>query len=387
MNRIFLVFIILIGICACSGKESFVQVNSVVQTPVPPTTPAAPPAPPATPPDPATFNISISRILLSYYSPEHLYLQGQFGYQDSTSIKEWEKHSLEFAPSEISDRKGFSSLSVNGHQVCGVQNSSLYCWTDYPRKVDTAEHLVLAVDHAGDDICIINSDEELYCKTSGVWAPRLDASVGGNKPFIKKISVANGVVCAEAEVPSSITVLSCADINSGTSYIHYNSDTADSSNPFFGKTIKEIANYEGELCLLTTDEVVMCRDFNDLSSHPQTTPIGGAKGLVASESSLCVYTDDQIKCKGFNIHDNTYSSSFEDQLGALPLPENPFSIGETIVSLSTGHHSACAIGSNDKTFCWGRDGYGFSYNEPRLMMMPHQELIFTEIHPGRSLGC
>lgn len=160
MNRIILLFIMQIGISACSGQESFVQTNGVVKTPTPPAIP-----------DPASFNISISRSLLAYYSTDHLYLQGQFNYQDSSSIKSWQKHSLEFAPSEITSRTGFSSLSVSGHQVCGVQNEILYCWTDHPQRVDTQGHRVLAVDHADDDICIISSDEELYCKTlAGVWA-------------------------------------------------------------------------------------------------------------------------------------------------------------------------------------------------------------------------
>src|SRR5690606_27190780 len=100
---------------------------------------------------------------------------------------------LEFAPSEITSRTGFTSLSVNGSQVCGVQGGVLYCWTDYPRQIDTGGHTVNMVDHAGDWICIINNNEDIFCRSSlsGTWEPRL----GGAGVNFSKLTVTDEEVC------------------------------------------------------------------------------------------------------------------------------------------------------------------------------------------------
>ncbi len=134
--------------------------------------------------------------------------------------------------------------------------------------------------------------------------------------------------------------------------------------------IKEIDLHAGTVCVLTLDSAVYCWGYNagghignatTVSSSSPVAVLQGAippgvtiKDIDVGASYVCaVGTDDRIYCWGINTggqlgdgSQTARTTPVQTLLGAMPS-------GGQVIGLSAGSNNTCAIVSGQRAYCWG----------------------------------
>ncbi len=306
------------------------------------------------------------------------------------------------------EAEGWTQVSADFQNTCAVTSSqALYCWgsnsdgqlgsstVTYSSPLPVAAKAdgallgksILSMDVGVGHVCVIASDNNAYC-----WGRNEYGQLGNNSTATSADPVAvdtTGVM--EGAVLVSISVSqdqSCAISDSGHAYCwganYYgqlgNNSTTNSPVPVAvntngalqGKTIKAIDAGLWYTCAIASDNQAYCwgnngsGQFGDNSIANSSAPVavdttGVLQGktvlsLSAGSSSTCaIASDNQAYCWGNNntgkLGDNTTFSS------TVPVAVNKTGVlaGKTVKSISTGYGNACVIASDDQAYCWGRN--------------------------------
>ena len=143
----------------------------------------------------------------------------------------------------------------------------------------------------------------------------------------------------------------------------------DTTGVLSGKVIKSITVGDYDSCALTNDGLVACWGLNssgqlgDGSTTQRLVPVlvtGALVGKVVRSISTgdnynCAITTDGLAyCWGLNDDGQLGNSSTTSSSTPVAVTLN----GLTIKTIATGAFSTCAITSNDLAYCWGRNNNG-----------------------------
>jgi alpha-tubulin suppressor-like RCC1 family protein len=144
-----------------------------------------------------------------------------------------------------------------------------------------------------------------------------------------------------------------------------------------GATIRDIEQGWTHTCAIASDDKVYCWGNNNngqlgngTTSAYVATPVAVSQGEIPSGVKIrslavnglhtcALATNFKAYCWGRNdygqlgngVTNAQYTSPVAVLQGAIP-------VGVTLSSLTTGQSHSCAIGSNDKAYCWGRNDVG-----------------------------
>jgi prepilin-type N-terminal cleavage/methylation domain-containing protein len=254
----------------------------------------------------------------------------------------------------------FSSVSANNDQNCAIATDGrLFCWgqnstgglgdgTLTNRATPTlvggtgllGGKLVKSVGVGYDHACAVNTVGAVYCWGRNDYGQlgngTTSAAIVGSLPAAVNVT---GVLAGKAIVSVSSNIsITCALSDAGVGYCwgrgNFGSlgsgSFTDSSAPvaivmtgsLAGKTIKTLVSGGLTSCAIASDNLAYCWGYNYYGSLGVGTSAGGSTSTPGPVSTA----------------------------GALN--------GKTIVSISSGFFSVCAVASDQKAYCWGHNDYG-----------------------------
>ena len=172
------------------------------------------------------------------------------------------------------------------------------------------------------------------------------------------------------------------------SLVARNGSTGDQTTPVAvsqgampsGATTRMIVAAGSHTCAIASDNMAYCWGYGtngrlgNGSTGDQTTPVAVSQGampsgatiqqLSASDSHTCaIGSDSMAYCWGQGANGRLGNGSTGDQTTPVAVSQGAMPSGATIQQISAGPYHACAIASNNATFCWGaaatgRLGYG-----------------------------
>ena len=309
-----------------------------------------------------------------------------------------------------------TQISSGGDHTCGISDNKAYCWggngsgqlgnnstamSNVPVAVNVSGVLsgkTIVKISAGEQVtCVLTSDGGVYC-----WGKNDHGQLGNNSTAGSLVPVAvtmTGVLAGKTvtslEVTSTLwnteTTHACV-IASGQLYCWGgnehgqlgNNSTTDSLVPtavstsgvLAGKTIEKLALGGAHTCVISTEKLAYCWGKNNqgqlgngtqvaIQSSPTALTMSGVLAgkkinsiAPFDDATICYSTLDGIgACSGIN---NAYNFGDNGSGGGFSYVPSPITMtgalaGKSILSITAGTFSACALASDGKSYCWGRN--------------------------------
>ena len=249
-----------------------------------------------------------------------------------------------------------SQFSSGYYHACAVaSDSKLYCW---------------GRNHKGQlgNGSTVDSSKPVAVNTTGVLAGKT----------IKQISSGAYHTC----VIASDDKVYCWGENSDGRL--GNNSTANSSVPvavnmsgvLAGKTIKQISSGHYHTCAVASDDKVYCWGSNEDgglgngSASVSPVPVAvNTTGVLAGKTikylsagpayhTCAIASDDKVYCWGKNKNGELGNGTIIDSNVPVAVNMSGVLAGKTIKQMSVGSYNTCVIASDDKVYCWGGNGHG-----------------------------
>jgi len=257
--------------------------------------------------------------------------------------------------SGVLNGKTIKSISTGYYSTCAIaSDDQAYCWgynttgqlgdnsttrRDTPVAVDTSGVLngktVKAISVGDSHTCAIASDDQVYC-----WGSNNNGRLGDNSTTQSLVPVA-----------------------------------VDNSGALSGKTVKSISLGFDNTCAIASDDQAYCWGLNDVGQLgdnstterlvPTAVDASGVlsgktiKAISARSSFTCaIASDDQAYCWGSGTLGRLGNNSTSDSLVPVAVYTSGVLSGKTVKAISVGYDYACAIASDDQSYCWGENPGG-----------------------------
>ena len=306
----------------------------------------------------------------------------------------------------------FVQLSAGHRHTCAIaSDNKAYCWgqntygqlgngttsnSSTPVAVSTSGVLagktIKQISSSGYHSCAIASDDKVYC-----WGFNNRGQLGDGTTTNSNVPVA--VNTSGALAGKIISQLSangyhtCAIDSDGKAYCwglglsgQLGQGTAtDSSVPvavntsgvLAGKTIKQLSAKDYHTCAVASDDKAYCWGFNNVgqlgnntttnSSVPVAVNTSGVlagktiKQISANDYHTCaVDSDGKAYCWGRNDYGQlgTGTTTNSSVPVAASVSTSGVLAGKTIKQVFADGYRTCVIASDDKAYCWGHNNYG-----------------------------
>jgi len=306
--------------------------------------------------------------------------------------------------------KVLKSVSVGQQHSCAVDIAgAMYCWglnTDgqLGNNSTTNSSVPVAVNMSGalsgktikvaasgfNQNCVIASDDRAYC-----WGNNLNGQLGDNSTVASPVPVAvntSGVLSGKTLIDIAVgTGAACAIASDGAAYcwglnangqLGNNSITNSSvpvavvtSGALSGKSLIDIKVGGNQTCGLTADGYVYCWGNNSLgqlgngtttqSRVPVAVDTGGVlsgktvKALTVTAGSGCaIASDERAYCWGSNSNGVLGNNSSTNSLSPTPVDTSGVLSGKSLKAIMLANSSGCTVGTDNKFYCWGYNGWG-----------------------------
>ncbi len=138
----------------------------------------------------------------------------------------------------------------------------------------------------------------------------------------------------------------------------------------------DIAAGDGTVCALTNPSSTgRCWGQNNYgqlgngTTANSTTPVAVSQGAmpagvtlksisVGLESTCAIASNDKAYCWGRNNVNQLGNGTTTNSASPVAVSQGAMPAGATVKSISANYSYACAIASNDKAYCWGQNNYG-----------------------------
>jgi len=306
---------------------------------------------------------------------------------------------------------GWKQISAGSNFACGIaENNTVYCWgsntygqlgngaTSYypvttPVAVNTSGVLagktILSVVAGSQHACVIASDNQVYC-----WGNNQIGQLGNNSTQPSSVPVAVDT----SGVLSGKTVLSidseganvCVIASDNQAYCwgdsgwgqhgnnnSYNStvpEAVDTSGVLAGKTLTSISAGYNHVCAIASDNQAYCWGAEVVEPTDGPTVVNyvpvavDTSGVLAGKTILsitsgrdyncAIASDNQVYCWGYNANGQLGNNATSNSPQPVAVDTNGVLNGKTIVAITAGASSVCAIASDSKTYCWGLGSLG-----------------------------
>ena len=240
--------------------------------------------------------------------------------------------------------------------------------------------------------CALASDNKAYC-----WGYNANGQLGDNSTTRRLTPVA----VAQGTMPTGATIRqlasgyyhTCALASDNKAYCWgYNNNgqlgdnsTTNRLTPVAvaqgalpaGATISQLASGYYHTCALASDNKAYCWGYNTYGQNGDNTTIGHSMPaavsfindpttaplpdgqLVAGYYHTCALaSDNKAYCWGRNNNGQLGDNSTTDRLTPVPVAQGALPTGATIRQLVAGNAHTCALASDNKAYCWGANGSG-----------------------------
>lgn len=239
--------------------------------------------------------------------------------------------------------------------------------------------------------CSIDSHGKPYCWGEGTYGAlgrgstasssvpvAVDMSGVLSGKTIKQVAVGDWHTCAIASDGKAYCWgygVTHAELGNGT-MSQANSPVAVSANGVLsGKTVKRIAAGFDHNCVIASDDNVYCWGegehgaLGNGSTARAATPVAvSTTGALAgktikriatgSDHACAVTTDDRVYCWGRNSNGELGNGSTADSSVPVAVSMPGTLAGKTIKRLSGGSYRTCAIAYDNQVYCWGNNDHG-----------------------------
>ena len=193
-----------------------------------------------------------------------------------------------------------------------------------------------SVNNGGSHSCVISADSKGYC-----WGNAANGRLG------------NGSSSPDQTTPVAI---SQGDMPSGA-------------------TFREISAGPTHTCAVASDHKAYCwgpsgnNQLGNGSTSSQTTPTAVSQGAMPSgatilqidtgiASSCVIASDNKAYCWGSGSYGRLGNGSNTSQPTAVAVSQGAMPSGATFRQIAVAHNHTCAIGSDNKAYCWGENTDG-----------------------------
>jgi prepilin-type N-terminal cleavage/methylation domain-containing protein len=149
----------------------------------------------------------------------------------------------------------------------------------------------------------------------------------------------------------------------------------DTSGALSGKTIKSISAGYYHTCAIASDDQAYCWGYNaygalgNNSTTDSSVPVAvNTSGVLSSKNIISVSaggahtcaiaSDNKAYCWGRNTYGRLGNNSTTDSSVPVAVYTSGVLSGKTITSVSAGGNHTCAIASDNQIYCWGYNYYG-----------------------------
>ena len=301
-------------------------------------------------------------------------------------------------------------ISAGESHTCAIDSSNnAYCWgsdeygklgnnsttnSSIPVAVNTAGVLsgktIKSISSGYMDTCVIASDNLAYC-----WGGNDTGQLGNNSTTESHVPVAVDTTGAlSGKTIKSISaglrttcVIASDDLAYCWGYNYYgnlgNNSTNQSQVPvavntdgvLSGKTVKNISVGYDSVCVIASDDQAYCwgaDDYGQLgnnSTNQSQVPVAvNTDGVLSGKTvksistgaylSCAIASDDQAYCWGWNTTGQLGNNSITQSNVPVAVSTSGVFNGKTIKKVYAGYFYACAIASDNLSYCWGGNGYG-----------------------------
>jgi alpha-tubulin suppressor-like RCC1 family protein/Tfp pilus assembly major pilin PilA len=302
-------------------------------------------------------------------------------------------------------------VTAGDQHTCAIGSDSLaYCWgrgdlgamgnnttisSRIPVPVSTAGALsgktIKSMSTGSAHTCAIASGDLAYC-----WGWGGDGRLGNNSTSLSSVPVAvdrSGVLSGKTmKAITSEMGHTCAIASDDLAYCWGdnsfgqlgNNSTTNSLVPvavsmsglLSGKTIKAISSGQYHVCVIASDDLLYCWGYNangrlgNNSTTDSLVPVavntaGVLSGKTVQSLSLgyqhtcAIASDDLAYCWGLNGYGQLGNNSTSESLVPVAVSTAGVLSGKTIKNITGGYQHTCAIDSDNRASCWGRnDDYG-----------------------------
>ena len=305
------------------------------------------------------------------------------------------------------------SMAITAYNSCALANDDwVYCWADNTDGgLGTGDDYVaewmsapmpiangdiptgatiksLHASSTGNSICVIATNDWAYC-----WGGNDTGQLGDgtttkrNKPT----AIIRGAIPVGATIKSVAIseVHACAIASDDRTYCWGenesgqlgNNSTTNSNSPVAvsrgampsSQTVKKVSVGAGSSCAIATDDKAYCWGGNwdgrlaNGNNTDSSVPVAVARGnmpngftikdISVGYLSMCVIANDNKGyCAGYN-NGQLGSTATTNSNTPRAIAQGAMPSAMTLKSISMGTNHACAIGTNDRAYCWGSNEY------------------------------
>jgi alpha-tubulin suppressor-like RCC1 family protein len=253
--------------------------------------------------------------------------------------------------------KGWKHVAANSGTTCAIAtNDQIYCWGSN------------SIGQTG-NIDTVPSPTARQVDISGILKDKKFQSITAGMGHFCAIADDNNAYCWGGSNNGSLG--DGAKISSG-GWVVSEPVAVDTSGVLKGKTIKSITAGSFHTCAIASDDNAYCWGYNtwgqlgDATEKTVSVPVAvntsGAlngktiKSIAAGESYTCaIASDDKVYCWGKNWYNQLGQGIPEGGISTTPTAVDTKGVlnGKTILSISAGSNFTCVITSEYKTYCWG----------------------------------
>ncbi len=298
-----------------------------------------------------------------------------------------------------------SQISTGYNHACAISNGDLYCWgrnengmlgtgsnniISKPSPVDQGAMVfndVLQLSAGSNTACVVGADNAAYC-----WGNNNYGQIGDGSEIrslipkavhkgdrqnlsVKQISVGDYHTCAIAFNDR----VYCwgrnwdGQLGGGSNFAFSSVPVAVLQGAMPSLAAKSVSVGYNFTCAIALDDKVYCWGYNGSgelgngntvnSNVPVAVSLGSRPSLnvkqLSSNSTLsCVISsDDSVYCWGRNYSGSFGNGTTNDSFVPTATLQGDMPT-QTVKQISIGSGHACAIASDDKVYCWGRNNSG-----------------------------
>ena len=313
----------------------------------------------------------------------------------------------------------FSQVSAGNRHTCAIgTNGEAYCWgsnnscqlgDNDERCVDRTTPVavfrgaiptgvsVQQILAGGSHTCAFGSNNKVYC-----WGSNGNGALGnGTTINLSRTPVA----VAQGHIPDDVTIQQISTNYSHTCTLGSNNEAYCWGWNYYGQlgdstsgsvnnkntpvavaqghipddvTIQRISAGNSHTCALDSDDKAYCWGYNyygqlgDETSGgdaSKITPIAVSQGnlpdnaviqqiVVGTYHTCALDLTGQAYCWGYNYHGQLGDETTIDRVAPVAVAQGHIPDNVTIKQLSTVGHFVCALGSDNKVYCWGDNSHG-----------------------------
>mgnify|MGYP003582227952 CR=1 FL=1 len=242
----------------------------------------------------------------------------------------------------------FSQISAGGSHTCGiVSDSKAYCWglntngqlgdtTTAQKNAPTVvvqggtplNSTILQISAGTSSTCAVASDNKSYC-----WGLNTNGQLGDNTTAQKLVPTA----VSQGATPLAATIL---QVTSGAAHTC------------------EIASDRNVYCWGDVFGASPSLVPGATPATYATNAITGQQISLGESYSCSIASDNKAYCWGFNGSGQLGDGTTTTRTAPVAVAQGAFPIGSTILQITGGGNQACAIASDLKAYCWGGNAYG-----------------------------